>query len=87
MLAAGRIDAVIGTEYVIAYAIEHDGMSREVFSNPFEIGHVEFLLYGRKNLSEDVIARLQAAIKIMEKSMYAKNIVLKYRYRVPPTDN
>lgn len=78
MVAAGRIDYVIGTDRALIYAIANSGKDRSHFSEPLDIGKLDFALYSRSDLPEDVIRRVQEALVGLSKSTEKKTILARY---------
>lgn len=78
MVAAGRIDCVIGTDRALTYSIAHSGKPRDAFSAPLDIGGLDFALFARKGLQPEIIQRLRDALVIVDKSAEKRAILARY---------
>lgn len=61
MVAVGRLDQVMGTEFALRHAVASSGWPKAMFSDATDMGQAEFMLYGRKGLPPDVAAHAKAA--------------------------
>lgn len=60
MLALGRLDAVISSDYLLLYALRQPGIDRSVFAPPFVVGASGYALYARRDLPQAQVRRLRA---------------------------
>lgn len=60
MLALGRLDAVISTDYLLLYALRQPGLDRAAFAPPISVGGSGYALFARRDLPEPLVQRLRA---------------------------
>ncbi len=78
MVAAGRIDALIGTKLAIAYAISSGGKPAGTFATPYEFAPIEFALYARAGMSQEIVDRLRSSLARLDESKERESIVARY---------
>ncbi|MDT8999121.1 transporter substrate-binding domain-containing protein [Paucibacter sp. APW11] len=67
MLAAGRLDAVISSDYLLKHALRQSGLEMSQFAPTFVVNELSYALYARKDLPESLLQRLHAALETLER--------------------
>lgn len=79
MLALGRIDAVISSDYLLAHAMRQASISVGDFAPPFVVNEKRYMLYVRKDLSEELVLKMQAALEALRTSGRIAEVLSRYR--------
>ncbi len=79
MLALDRLDAVISSDYLLAYALKQPGLDSSLFDTPFAVNEKSYVIYARKELSAEIVSRLQRAMDALQKSGQIERILRSYQ--------
>jgi hypothetical protein len=79
MVAARRLDMVVGTDLAIRAAVARSGLPASSFAPPLETGQIDFILYARLDLPPEVAARLSAAAAEMLRQKWHEPLMTRYR--------
>jgi ABC-type amino acid transport substrate-binding protein len=79
MLALGRLDAVISSDYLLTYAMKQAGIDTDQFNRPFSVNEKSYVLYASKRIDGETIRRLQAAMPTLQKSGQIERILRDYQ--------
>ncbi|MBB5206152.1 ABC-type amino acid transport substrate-binding protein [Inhella inkyongensis] len=78
MLALGRLDAVISTDYLLTHALRQEAVQREAFGAALVYGDAAYALYGRRDLPPERVARLRAAVARLQRQGRLEALVRPY---------
>ncbi len=67
MLALGRLDAVISTDYLLVHALRQPGVDRAAFAPPFLVGGSGYALFARRDLPEALVQRLRVGYAALQR--------------------
>lgn len=67
MLAVGRLDAVISSDYLLAYALRQTGLDVNQFAPRFVVNELSYDLYMRRDYPEPAFQRLRQALEQIER--------------------
>jgi len=79
MLALDRLDAVISSDYLLAYALKQPGLDSSQFDTPFAVNEKSYVIYARKDLNAEVLRRLQRGMDALQKSGQIDRILRSYQ--------
>jgi polar amino acid transport system substrate-binding protein len=79
MLALDRLDAVISSDYLLAYALRQPGLDSSQFDKPFAVNEKSYVIYARKDLNAEVLVRLQRGMDALQKSGQVDRILRSYQ--------
>lgn len=78
MLAAGRLDAVISSDYLLSYALRQTGLNIRNFTTPFTVNEKHYVLYANPKLSEAQLQSLSYHMDALQKSGQIATILKAY---------
>jgi len=67
MLALGRLDAVISTDYLLVHALRQPGIDRAAYATPFLVGGGGYALFARRDLPEALVQRLRTGFAALQR--------------------
>jgi polar amino acid transport system substrate-binding protein len=67
MLALGRLDAVISSDYLLALALRQPQIDPASFAKPLQVGSSGYAIYARQDLPEATVQRLRAGVAALHK--------------------
>lgn len=78
MLALGRLDAVISTDYLLVHALRQPGIDRTAYATPFVVGSGGYALFARRDLPEALVQRLRAGFMALQRQGLPASILHEY---------
>ncbi|MEJ6000201.1 substrate-binding periplasmic protein [Paucibacter soli] len=79
MLALDRLDAVISSDYLLSHAMRQARVVTADFGTPFVVNEKRYTLYARKDLSEQAVQRMQAAMEALRASGRIAEVLARYK--------
>jgi ABC-type amino acid transport substrate-binding protein len=83
MLSRQHLDAVISSDYLLAYALRQPGIDSSQFAKPFTVNEKHYILYARKSVSAAVIEKLRATLVNLAQSGQIETILRDYQLVMP----
>jgi ABC-type amino acid transport substrate-binding protein len=83
MLAHKHLDAVISSDYLLAYALRLPGTDISQFARPFVVNEQHYVLYARKGLRAEVVDGLRSALAALQQSGQIDTILRDYQLVMP----